>query len=89
MGMEFGKGRRKSHQRGKVLLAACLVFKSVQVIASSATAQPFMNATPYGCSSFISAKACSRAAYTGRRTGTVLAGTEDSDNVDSIFAVPA
>jgi hypothetical protein len=36
-----------------------------------------------------SAKACSCAAYTGSGTGTVFDCTDDSDNVDSIFVVPA
>jgi hypothetical protein len=48
-----------------------------------------MDATPYGHSLLISAKACSRAAYTISRTGTALGRSDDSDNVDRIFMVPA
>jgi hypothetical protein len=48
-----------------------------------------MDAIPYECSLFISAKACSRAAYTGSRTGAFFACTDDSGNIDSSFALPA
>jgi hypothetical protein len=43
----------------------------------------------YGCCLLISAKACSHVACTSSLTRTVFACTDDSNNADSIFAVPS
>jgi hypothetical protein len=48
-----------------------------------------MDATPYGYSFLISAKACSHAAYTGSRRRTGFVCTDNSDNIDGILALIA
>ena len=55
----------------------------------TAKAYAFMDATPYGYSFFVSAKACSHAASTGGRTSTGLVCTNDSDSLDRILVAIA
>jgi hypothetical protein len=69
-------------QRQTVLLAVHLGFETVLTLTR---AYECMDATPNEYSFLILAKACSHAAYTGSRTRTGLACTDDSYNVDSIL----
>jgi hypothetical protein len=63
-GMEFGKSANASPTSVKECSSrpVLLVASSAQVTAGFLLYNEFMDATSYGCSSFISAKACSRAA---------------------------
>jgi hypothetical protein len=81
--------RLKSHQRQTVILAARLGVEAVSTLASSVSAHEFMDATPYGYSLLRSAKPCSHVACTCSWTRTAFGCTDDSDNIDSIFVVPA
>jgi hypothetical protein len=94
MGMEFGMSADASPTNVKQCSSRPMLLVASTIVGPAKAGfllhHEFTNATLYtGYSLLISAKACSHVAYTDSLTGTAFGCTDDSDNIDNIFMVPA